>query len=43
MERVEGLYTIVAGTQGRGAEPGEFAVYSLSIKNTGNVYDTFAF
>jgi len=36
VERVEGLYTIVAGTEGLGAEPGEFAVFSLSIKNTGN-------
>jgi len=36
VERVEGLYTIVAGTAELGAEPGEFAVFSLSIKNTGN-------
>ena len=36
VERVEGLYTIVAGTEGLGAEPGDFAVFSLSIKNTGN-------
>ena len=36
VERVEGLYTIVAGTEGLGAEPGKFAVFSLSIKNTGN-------
>ena len=36
VERVEGLFTIVAGTGGLGAEPGDFAVFSLSIKNTGN-------
>ena len=36
VERVEGLYTIVAGSEGLGAEPGDFAVFSLSIKNTGN-------
>ena len=36
VERVEGLFTVVAGTEGLGAEPGELAVFSLSIKNTGN-------
>ena len=36
VERVEGLFTLIAGTQGLGAEPGDFAVFSLSIKNTGN-------
>ena len=34
--RVEGLYTIPAGTEGLGAEPGEIALFSLSIKNIGN-------
>ena len=36
VERVEGLYTIAAGTEGLGAEPGELAIFSLSVKNTGN-------
>ncbi len=36
VQRVEGLYTIAAGTGGLGAEPGEFAVFSLSVKNIGN-------
>ena len=36
VERVEGLFTLIAGTEGLGAEPGDFAVFSLSIKNTGN-------
>ena len=37
VERVEGLYTILAGTgSDLGAEPGNFASYSLSIRNTGN-------
>ncbi len=36
VQRVEGLFTIAAGTEGLGAEPGEFAVFSLSIKNIGN-------
>ena len=36
VERVEGLFTVVAGTESLGAEPGELAVFSLSIKNTGN-------
>ena len=36
VERVEGLYTIAAGTQELGAEPGELAIFSLSVKNTGN-------
>ena len=34
--RVEGLYTIAAGTEGLGAEPGEFALFTLSVKNIGN-------
>ncbi len=36
VERVEGLYTIAAGTEELGAEPGELAIFSLSVKNTGN-------
>ncbi|MFL2493528.1 MAG: S8 family serine peptidase [Candidatus Thalassarchaeum sp.] len=36
VQRVEGLYTIVAGTEGLSAEPGDTAVFTLSIKNTGN-------
>ena len=34
--RVEGLETILAGTNGLGAVPGEFASFSLSVLNTGN-------
>ena len=34
--RVEGLETILAGTNGLGAIPGEFASFSLSVLNTGN-------
>ena len=36
VQRVEGLYTIVAGTEDLSAEPGDTAVFTLSIKNTGN-------
>jgi len=36
VQRVEGLYTIVAGTQDLSAKPGDTAVFTLSIKNTGN-------
>ena len=36
VERVEGLFTIVAGTDDLSAEPGDDAVFTLSIKNTGN-------
>ena len=37
VERVEGLFTILAGTgNDLGAKPGQTAVYSLSIRNTGN-------
>ena len=37
VERVEGLFTILAGTGNElGAKPGQTAVYSLSIRNTGN-------
>ena len=32
VERVEGLFTVVAGTESLGAEPGERAVFSVSIK-----------
>ena len=35
-QRVEGLFTVAAGTDGLGAEPNQFAVFSLSIKNIGN-------
>ena len=34
--RVEGLETILAGTNGLGAIPGDFASFSLSVLNTGN-------
>ena len=37
VERVEGLFTILAGTgNDLGAKPGKTATYSLSIRNTGN-------
>ena len=37
VERVEGLFTILAGTgDDLGAKPGQTATYSLSIRNTGN-------
>ena len=37
VERIEGLYTILAGTgDNLGAEPGKTATFSLSIRNTGN-------
>lgn len=37
VERVEGLFTIQAGTgNDLGAKPGQTAAYSLSIRNTGN-------
>lgn len=37
VERIEGLYTILAGTgDDLGAVPGETATFSLSIRNTGN-------
>jgi uncharacterized membrane protein len=36
VERVEGLFTVVAGTDNLGAQPGDFAIFSLSIRNTGN-------
>ena len=34
--RVEGLYTVSAGSEGLGAEPGEFALFTVSVKNIGN-------
>ena len=34
--RVEGLETILAGTNNLGAVPGDFASFSLSVLNTGN-------
>ena len=36
VQRVEGLYTIVAGTEDLSAKPGDTATFTLSIKNTGN-------
>ncbi len=37
VERIEGLYTILAGTgDDLGAKPGKTATFSLSIRNTGN-------
>ena len=39
--RVEGLETILAGTTGLGAKPGDFASYSLSVLNTGNGQTTY--
>ncbi len=37
VERIEGLYTILAGTgDNLGAVPGKTATFSLSIRNTGN-------
>lgn len=34
--RVEGLFTIPAGTEDLGAGPGKFATFTLSVKNIGN-------
>ncbi|MCH2637780.1 MAG: S8 family serine peptidase [Candidatus Thalassarchaeum sp.] len=39
--RVEGLETILAGTNNLGAVPGEFATFSLSVLNTGNGETTY--
>ena len=39
--RVEGLETVLAGTSNLGAEPGEFASFSLSVLNTGNGATTY--
>jgi len=36
IDRVEGLYTVPAGTEGLGAEPNKFALFTLSVKNIGN-------
>ncbi len=36
VERVEGLFTIAAGTEELGAEPGSWASFSLSVRNIGN-------
>ena len=36
VERVEGLFTIAAGTDELGAEPGSWASFSLSVRNIGN-------
>jgi len=36
VDRVEGLFTIPAGTEDLGAIPGEFAIFTLSVKNIGN-------
>ena len=36
VDRVEGLFTVVAGENDLGAIPGDFATFSLSIRNIGN-------
>ena len=36
VERVEGLFTVPAGTEGLGAKPDEFALFTISVKNIGN-------
>lgn len=36
IDRVEGLFTVVAGENDLGAIPGDFATFSLSIRNIGN-------
>jgi len=36
VDRVEGIFTIPAGTESLGAEPDNFASFSLSVKNIGN-------
>jgi uncharacterized membrane protein len=36
VDRVEGLFTVVAGEDDLGAIPGDFATFSLSIRNIGN-------
>ena len=36
IDRVEGLYTVPAGTEDLGAEPNEFALFTLSVRNIGN-------
>ena len=36
VDRVEGLYTVSAGTQGLGAQPDKFATFFVSVRNIGN-------
>ncbi|MBR79669.1 MAG: hypothetical protein CMA88_02655 [Euryarchaeota archaeon] len=36
VDRVEGLYTVPAGTQGLGAKPDNFALFTISVRNIGN-------
>ena len=36
VDRVEGLYTVSAGTQGLGALPDNFALFTISVRNIGN-------
>ena len=36
IDRVEGLYTVTAGTEDLGAQPNEFALFTLSVRNIGN-------
>ena len=36
IDRVEGLYTVPAGTEELGAEPNKFALFTLSVRNIGN-------
>lgn len=36
VERVEGLFTVPAGTEDLGAKPSNFAQFTLSVKNIGN-------
>ena len=36
IDRVEGLFTIPAGTESLGSEPNTFALFTLSVKNIGN-------
>ena len=36
IDRVEGLVTVPAGTEGLGSKPNTFALFTLSIKNVGN-------
>ena len=36
IDRVEGLFTVPAGTESLGSEPNTFALFTLSVKNIGN-------
>ena len=36
IDRVEGLYTVPAGTEDLSAEPNNFALFTLSVRNIGN-------